>query len=736
MSIESKEKQEPLDQSPAKPCVILDPTGLYQERIPSEAILINTETRWLRFFFQDNKLYWVTGERLCNWAQEWFKHRGRENAIITIKQDPVIKLASLLGNSQGRGTWDRATCLKWADLLDRYDMRDPISHLLAEETGVSFWLETASINQLAQWLSLQIPEELIPFERVWVDKICSTEDPLCEYYQTKDKKYLLQRWLGLISPQIQDLETFPLDIPHWISSDFDQYWQQMIWQSQAQIFSRPNLEKQPGIQRIASITYKSLLQESKWITQEKIDSLHQFITPNQLQELAVRIPQPLPLPLSLDSSPQQALQWVTSNYLPYRLWETRQGIPALKSEALAESFCVWLIQNYPNLIADPVRNSFLNYQTSAFAQERCRSNPVLWIVIDGLGWLDHQELLQYLTEKGDLKLEISQPLFSILPTLTNYAKWSLYSQNTPSHLTWKGSTPERAFQSLGVGQYFTDRRITQLKEALKTANNSLFCLDTTELDSIYHDSSDWENIYTIKRPHKLQEIAAQIQALMQLYPHPDKLQIIIASDHGQMMGTLPGLMHLPDHLEVKERMAIGSTEDERFWTLDPDKFGIPHPISIPKGAVCLSGSHTGSHGGLFPEEVVVGMSVLQAIVKRFPVQVCCEGHGKANNNGQLTLNINNPNLVSLTQLMLVIPEIPELATGYLLKNSILPQSSQLITINIQSCPNRLSTEKHLTLSGILEFSFAGIEPGNAALTPESYIIIDQMFTSGFNLDDL
>ncbi len=73
-------------------------------------------------------------------------------------------------------------------------------------------------------------------------------------------------------------------------------------------------------------------------------------------------------------------------------------------------------------------------------------------------------------------------------------------------------------------------------------------------------------------------------------------------------------------------MALGKTDDPRFAVLESDRYGLPHDISIVRGSGSLgSFSYTsnkeiiGSHGGLFPEEVVVGVSVLRKAVQRCPV---------------------------------------------------------------------------------------------------------------------
>ena len=85
----------------------------------------------------------------------------------------------------------------------------------------------------------------------------------------------------------------------------------------------------------------------------------------------------------------------------------------------------------------------------------------------------------------------------------------------------------------------------------------------------------------------------------------------------------------------------------------------------------------GCHGGLFPEEVVIGFSILKTTLKRSPVIVTCRGEGRANQSGKLEITINNFNSVSLTNLSLYIKEIPSLNTGKILEKTIAPQQDYL-----------------------------------------------------------
>ena len=147
----------------------------------------------------------------------------------------------------------------------------------------------------------------------------------------------------------------------------------------------------------------------------------------------------------------------------------------------------------------------------------------------------------------------------------------------------------------------------------------------------------------------------------------------------------------------------------------------------------------GSHGGLFPEEVIVGVSVLRCSVIREPVIIRCYGEGKAGQPGELEVTIKNPNSVPLTNIYLQINELLELKNGCFLDSQI-PAHEKLFSKKISiSCwpelpPNYTSNQVGLT--GELAFQFADTEAGFSQLEPESAITISQLFSSGFSIDDL
>jgi serine/threonine protein kinase len=733
--------------NPDKP-IVIDPTGCY-EPTSEQYILIETEAEWLRFFGQNDTFYWIRGQgkrdKLCEWTQQWLRVHSKEYLIDHIKQVPQEKLAILFGSVSIPWNWSDEELLILANQLDRYPQDDPIARLLADitDSDIQIWMGQPSINHLAAWLEIVVPEKCKILEQVWATRF--VEHELCSYYATPDKLNLLKRWIGIAEPRVPELEPYPLAIPNFLVSQFDQYWEQQFYRSEAGILDTLVLEEVPGRERVVAQAYKVLQQRPSWCTQVREDKLAPYLTVQQSRKLRDwKLPvQPNPLPLQ--ATAQETLTWVTQEYLKFRRREVEMQPTSHEgriSDRLAESFVDWLLQYYPDLVSIPVAESFLNYNVTSEVQSLCEKHPVLWVVVDGLGWLDHLELLSFLDAQGITSTTDIQPRFSILPTLTGYAKWSLYSQRLPSHASWS-SDAGKGFPKTDLGRRYTDDQKTFLLRDLRKGKNRLYCWDTTEFDKLFHKSGDWQHLYYTTRLNALRSLAAEICSLVSEFPDPDQLHVVIASDHGQMLGELPQISPHPVGLEPQGRAAIGRTDDSRFVILEPSRYSLPHPISVVRGTDSLGSfiSYTnqpviGSHGGLFPEEVVVGMSVLRKAATRSLLIVKCQGEGRPREEGELMVTIDNPNSLTVSDLLLKVNEIPALRSGISIQQ-IIPANKPVsikIPITYPELPPGSDTSR-LSLSGQLTYRFNNAEATTVQLSADSALTVNQMFSSGLDIDE-
>jgi hypothetical protein len=720
--------------------IVLDPTELYD--IPSGYIPIATDIEWIKSFGVGNSSCWVKGKRLCAWAEAWLRVWNKTNAIAEIKRSPRIYLETLFHPIPLPSEWTDKQLLILTTRLNSYPQDNPIAHLLVDitETNEQIWLKEPSIQNLAAWLAIQVPQECRPLEQVWQHQF--KEHYLATYYQTEDKGLLLRRWLGITQPVITELDKYPLSIPEFLLQEFNLHWEEQMYRTEGKVLDTLTPTKVAGMEQIAICAYNVLSNRPSWVTKVRETKIAAYLSHQQKIELSDCQPPPQPPLLTLDASPKQALTWVTEDYLPFRRWEIAIHQPAFEqriSDRAADSFVEWMLKYYPEMKVDSVDHSYLNYSVASLVRNLCSENTVLWVVVDGLGWLDHLELLSLLTKDRQLTVETCiEPRFSILPTKTEYAKWSLYAQLLPNDSSWTNEAG-RAFPKMGMGERYTDYRRAELRQDLKKGKHKLYCWDTEQFDELHHTERDWQHLYKVKRPHTLEGIAKEIQSFVEEYSTPDLLKIVIASDHGQILGVSEQITYSPEGLEAKGRMAIGKTDDPRFVVLECDRYSLPHDISIIRNSASLGAfSYTtnkkiiGSHGGLFPEEVVVGVSVLRTSVQRRPVRIFCRGEGKPKQTGELEITIDNPNSVLLTDLCLYIKELPFFYSGKPLEDKVPANEQITFKTTIPNVPELLLTQQgnRLSLSGELTFRFSSAEAGSANLAPDSAIVINQIFNSG------
>lgn len=729
--------------------IILDPSKAYAP--PQDYIIIENEVDWMQRFHSNGSPFWVRGEALCKWAEEWLRCWNRSHLIAEVKQLPREKLATLLAPTPVPPEWTEQQCLAVVTRLEKYPTSDPMAYLLADltESDLKIWVDQPSIENLAQWLEIQVLEEAVPLEQAWQAK--RPHSSLNSYYQTTDKLQLLRQWLGIAEPKPSELETYPFeDVPTILQAEFDHFWERELYRTNCSVLDDLDLANQSASQRIATRAYEVLKENPGYINSVREKQLKSYIGYDQYQDLTQRHRPPEPKLLPSNASPKDALRWVTEAYLPLRRWETTVAdLPKERQvcNGLAASFEDWILEHYPSLTIDSVSSSWLNYNVCHQVEELCIQGPVFWVVVDGLGWLDHQALLAMLTEKQGLQLEQGQtPRFSILPTKTEYAKWSLYSQRRPGHESWVPDAG-KGF-SIPNGKRYTDNDETKgrLQKDMAAGKLQLYCWDTDRFDSLFHKEVDWQNLYTVKRQRVLRDIADDMLRFIDLHPKKDDLQVVIASDHGQLMGISEKLANIPEGLEPKGRMAIGKAEHPQLAVLDRARFELPHHISIIRGPSSFSSfsygddkSIIGCHGGLYPEEVVVGVSVLRRSVKRAPVIVKCSGEGRPGESSSLKIEIYNPNPLVLEDLKITMPQLGALQSGQALEGIIEPKKTRLIEVPIPKWPELPPSHKgkFLPLTGELEFRYRSAELASVEIDKDSAIEVDDMYRSGLEtgLDD-
>lgn len=724
--------------------VILDPTGLYP--IPDQALCISTERQWLESFWRSGGLFWIQGKFLCNWTMAWLQAWGLTEVIREEKKHPRLVLTQVF-HPLPLPDWDDRQMLEWATyfteckLTEEFDWKS-VARVLFNVTGCPEWGESPSKQHLAWWLGYKIDSNHRPLEILWQHHFCKNcPSELVNSYASSKKVEILRQWLGLSDGFLQDeLGPFPLEeIPSTVIGEFTATWQRHLIQTQGAVLDELDSEIQSGMKKVAEIAFRTFKENPEWMTSTRQKILAPYLTVQQRQLLKDKQPPPKPNALLPASDYKEMYNWAITKYLPFRRWESvselKPGVGL--SEQLADDFVDWIVENYPKLKEVTADESQLNRSVGSLVQHLSQEGPVFWVVVDGLGWLDHVELLEYLNQETELRVERFEPRIAVLPTKTEYAKWSLYSQLLPKDESWKPDAGS-GFSKMKNARRYTDSLLHQLTQDLKTAKYAIFCWDSDKFDRMYHDGRDWRNLYSFQRPHTLLGLAKEINHYMAEHPQKEQMHVVISSDHGQLLGGAIPMTNVPANLMCKGRMAIGTTTDKRFVALSAIRFGLPEDISVVRGAQCLhdfkatvDGTILGSHGGLFPEEVIIGVSVLRTNPHRLPVLVSANGMGESGKPGQLILSITNPNTLALQELVLYVKGVLELS-GVSIETMIPANQQQTVTVPILHWPERTLVQKDelVPLSGRLEYRFPSGESGIAPLSSNSVLTIKQIFMSG------
>lgn len=725
--------------------VILDPTGLYP--IPEKAVPIQTEREWLERFFRSDGQYWVQGKFLCTWAKAWLQAWGLTDCIVEEKKHPRTMLAEIFDPFPIPEFSSESECIQESLHLAEFGVTGAtdaggLGRLLSARTGYGEWMEKPSLAHLAWWLGYKSESQHSVLEKLWLYRFCETcPEELGLPYGITDKQSVLRQWIGITDEKlIIGLGPFPLnDIPSSVATEFINFWEHRLVETQGATLDELVSDRQAGMKCISEIAFRIFKINPKWITPSRLKKVAPYLPPTQREWLNQNQPPPCPEKLSLQAHFKEMYAWVTEKYLPFRRWEAVNDLPKkeLKSESLAYSFVDWILENYPQLKEETADESQLNLSVVSLVQKLSREAPVLWVVVDGLGWLDHVELLECLHRESELKVEGMSARIAVLPTKTEYAKWSLYSQLLPKDQSWKPDAGN-GFRTIQNANRYTDGLRSELPPDLKTEKYRIFCWDSEMLDKLYHEERDPRKLYKVLRPHTLNGIALLTAELLNDHPQKEQMWVVISSDHGQLLGEAQPIEDIPSNLECKGRMAIGTTTDDRFVNLAAAKFGLPYDISVVRGSGCLhnykttvDGTVLGSHGGLFPEEVIVGVSVLRINPDRLPVVVKLDGNGKAGKPGHLILSVTNPNSIALQELVLSI-EGGLVLVDFPIEATIPPNQTQMLQIFIQSWPELSPTQKEPTLSltGHLKYRFLGSEYVTSYLSKDSVIRIEQIFASG------
>jgi hypothetical protein len=697
---------------------------------PDGFLVLESEIEFLRFEGGEQPLF-VRGESLCQWARELCRARGlKEGVAFTDLPSPRNRLRLLIGDWANDVQAD--VLARTVDVLKRHPSLTR-GGLLARLTGADFWAEAPSREHAARWLLAEFSAELTPlFEAARELWTRDCEDAvLRRLYELplSERQEALRKWISADNEEAE-LGIFPLVVEGAPAELLKNLWGQKLRQTNGQAVENFSA-KNPNAELIAREAYEYFRYRWDHLSLGVVARIGPLLSPSQRSQLERLVPRDVPEPLPVDASEQEALAWAVQHYLPYREWQVGVALDeeaeARAAEELGESFSDWMLENYPRLTTKSYEDSPLNVRAKYVVSELSKSYRVLWVVVDGLNYLNHRRLLQLLAATdAALSVEQDHKLLAVLPTITEKAKYGMTSGLLPGQNVkgeWKIN--KVLADSFPQAKYAGVDQVDKLKSWLADESVRLCYWNMTAVDECYHKQTDAEAIqHSVEA--QLSALAKKISGMVTAAANPDRVAVVISTDHGQMLGPcVPRAEKLngadvhgrtakddPLALDGGAGRAYVKAADGSAALLNATLFQLSEPTTLALRSYHFGGwsqdargRSWGVHGGLYPEEVVVGLSVLLRNHQRKPVTASVGGTGEVRKAGRMTLWIDNPNPAPIRLLTLTLNEVDEYRSALPLIRDVEGLSQSPIELELQKFPAPISDEQ-LNVTGALSYEFS------------------------------
>jgi hypothetical protein len=344
-----------------------------------------------------------------------------------------------------------------------------------------------------------------------------------------------------------------------------------------------------------------------------------------------------------DHTDASVLDWATRSYLPRFRWLLRHGADRQALLADAEAFAEWLLERYPKWLHQeraPLVVAQWQQVRDALAEP---DTLVIWVVLDALCWWHGDLLAAACLEHGLQTDRPITPLVAMLPSVTSISKRALLTGVPEPSLRERSiiADAEETFRRKQIAVQI-DRQIMPLVAAIQAqpALRGVVWLDN-RIDTLAHVTSgptDGDSFIGV-----LREIAGSIRQLCDAAAAVGRhARVIIGSDHGGTRLPADARLRQPpvpnqnpaDHWHdpadepspLCDRAIIVEgarpTVDAGWHLLEAERFLLPWHVLVPRGAAYVGARRAGwTHGGLWPEEVLVPQIVLgtRASAHRPPV---------------------------------------------------------------------------------------------------------------------
>lgn len=629
--------------------LLLDESG--SNSVSGDYALVTDEVSFLRDVLAVEHLQ-VRGERLCAWAAAFADARSWPYDRL---QSPVAELQAACPelNTAEAQAWIEAIGPRLGDLSRPLRLTKV---LIERWPTIYLWEQQPGALHAFHWLEWLAQANLTPAEAVLVRALArqwTEEQPeLARAYSASSPTQAwdcLLEWLRAV-PATTEWPPVPLHaLPEWLCQRLRDHWAVASVTNPAHFFDDlRHLGAHRDTLRVAADLFASYLrQHPQALNQERLSSLIPYLSFNTTNELRMLMApdDPGEVPEMLDAM----FGWFVERYLPFREWEAQRGTTDdhRRVAAIARTFGERYVALYSQACVGGQGAEWLSWRRVASLASGSNDLTML-VVLDGLGYRDAQQLWEFISQRSQrLALDALDIALAPLPTVTHFAKQALQG-GLPPGLAIEAEMPNRV-----------ERRDEAVIAALSADEpRPLVIWSLLEPDRTYHQHQSRETAFSQVRG-QLGSLAERIVRVAQAVSEERSLRIIVATDHGRLLGAAERCVPIPAGMEAHGRAAWGNIAKdfgEAGFLIEGDlaylsrqRFNLPTTVAILlSGAAFLTASGaTGiepfPHGGAYPEETLIPWLVLSRDRRMLPLVASLSGKAVGGTTGQALLTVVNPN---------------------------------------------------------------------------------------------
>ncbi len=711
--------------------IVLDPS---KENTTDPGCLEVTEELDFLRNINTSEVLFIRGRFLCDWALDVALARGWNYSRLTAPSSELRQACPTLSEEGAKL------------FLSRFGELDKrIRPISLWKLSITRWPEIdpegkSEVEHAWAWLLWRAKVQLDPDEQIVVTTLGDSCFPqqypaLRNAYAVADAEAAwksIKEWLRC-EPEAFGFPGRPEGkLPFWITARLQDEWKLKAIETRGTFFTAlVNAGASRDILRsAAAILSAYYTRNSQYLTPEILT----LVKPFQSFQDWIRLQDFLPPsdPGQPPTNLPDLFAWFSNEYLNYRLRNTGTAEYSCRIRDLGREFGLWYLRFYSNARTGGAGRDIMSWSKTAKVAAEAGYVKLL-IVLDGMGYIDAKQVTTFIADASRrLSLDDSELVLAPLPTVTHFAKPALMA----------GVTPVQAFEETEIGSIETrdPAVITALNQAQPA---DVVIWSVLEPDKTYHKPLDSQTL-AFEVEARLQSIARRIARIVDEVHDSKKMRVYITTDHGRLLSVSTRSHDVPIGMKPHGRAAWGPVSlpfdsdgiyvDGELAFIDAARFGLPETAAmvLSEDAFFTADGKTGresfTHGGVFPEEVLIPW--LQFTRDRAPLKIIIRitGHGISGASGRMRLEVNNTSdvRIEVMQLHLSFSSVP-----LDIKMAVSPLTRLGSDWTVASWPQKNE------LPAILATVICGLPTGER----ETYRVIpeftvDEMYSRDTILDDL